>query len=93
LAECQEELNMSEEIVQGTITRIKNKISSKGVPYTIYDIITLDGKELSIFYWQNNLSQLEKLAKFEITKTHSKDGTIFHNINKMEVISNENVQY
>jgi len=81
------------EIVQGTITGIKNKISSKGVSYTIYDIMTLDGKELSLFYWQNNLNQLEKQAKFEITKTNSKDGIIFHNIDTMEVLSNENIQH
>lgn len=56
-------------MVEGTITNISNKISTKGQAYSIFRVITLEGEEIDIFRFDNNLSLLNKVCKFEIEST------------------------
>lgn len=70
--------------ISGTITRINNKVSSKGQSYSIFSIVTLEGEELNLFKWDNNLKLLNKFAKFEI-ESNIKDDKQYNTIITMEV--------
>lgn len=59
--------------IQGTIAKISNRISSKGQAYSIFRITTLDGKEIDLFKFDNNLSLLNRLCQFEVESTTKND--------------------
>lgn len=59
--------------IQGTITKVSNRISSKGQAYSIFRITTLEGKEIDLFKFDNNLNLLNRLCQFEIESTTKND--------------------
>ncbi len=70
--------------ISGTITGINNKVSSKGQSYSIFSIVTLEGKELNLFKWDNNLKLLNKFADFEF-ESNIKGDKQYNTIITMEV--------
>lgn len=70
--------------ISGIITGINNKVYSKGQSYSIFSIITLEGEELCLFMWDNNLKLLNKFAKFEF-ESNIKDDKQYNTIITMEV--------
>lgn len=71
--------------IEGTITQISNKVSTKGQSYSIYKVITLDGAEIDAFKWERNLNLLNKVAKFDIEST-TKNDKQYNTIVSMEVV-------
>jgi hypothetical protein len=76
---------MTTKHIEGTILSINNKVNSKGVPYSIFKISDLEGKEIDLFLWQNNFKLIDKFVKFEI-ETNINNDTEYNNIKQMEVI-------
>jgi len=72
-------------VFEGTIVGINNKVSVKGQPFTIYKVITLEGAELNLYKWENNLNLLNKMVKFEID-SETKGDKQYDTISKMEVL-------
>lgn len=72
-------------ILEGTIIGITNKVSAKGQAYSIYKVVTLNGAKIDLFKWENNLSLLNKVAKFEVEST-TKNDKQYLNITSLEVI-------
>jgi hypothetical protein len=66
-------------VIEGTILSISNKVNSKGVSYSIYKVSTLEGEELSLFQWNNNLKLLNRLCEFEI-ESNTKDNKEYNSI-------------
>ena len=64
---------MEKNIINGTITKVSNRISSKGQAYSIFRITTLEGKEIDLFKFDNNLNLLNRLCQFEIESTTKND--------------------
>lgn len=71
--------------LEGTIIGISNKVNPKGVSYSIYKIVTLDGAEIDAFKWENNLNLLNKVAKFEVEST-TKNDKQYNTIVGLEVV-------
>lgn len=76
---------MTTKHIEGTILSINNKVNSKGVPYSIFKISDLEGKEIDLFLWQNNFKLIDKFVKFEF-ETNINNDTEYNNIKQMEVI-------
>ncbi len=72
-------------VLEGTIVGINNKVSTKGQPYSVYKVVTLDGAELNLYKWENNLNLLNKVVKFEID-SEIKGDKQYDTIAKMEVV-------
>lgn len=60
-------------VLEGTIVGVNNKVSTKGQPYTVYKMVTLEGAELSLYKWENNLNLLNKVVKCEIETTEKNE--------------------
>ncbi|MCK9319161.1 MAG: hypothetical protein WCY27_03025 [archaeon] len=69
--------------IEGTVLSISNKVNPKGVSYSIYKVSTLEGKELDLFLWNNNLRLLNRLCRFEI-ESNIKDDKQYNTIITME---------
>ncbi|HOZ35657.1 MAG TPA: hypothetical protein PLK55_01570 [archaeon] len=74
--------------IEGTILSISNKVNPKGVPYSIYKISTLEGKELDLFQWNNNFRLLNKLCRFEI-ESNTKDNKEYNSIIEIKEVKKE----
>lgn len=74
--------------ISGTITRINNKISAKGVSFSIYSIVTLEGKEMDLFKFENNLKLLNRLCKFEV-ESNMKDNKEYNTIIDVQEVKKE----
>jgi len=78
------------QLIEGTILSINNKVSQKGVPYAIYKVSNLEGKEQDLFKWDNNFKLLNRFCKFEIESTE-KDGKKYDTIISVQEVKKESL--
>ena len=74
--------------IEGTVLSISNKVNLKGVAYSIYKVSTLEGEELDLFLWNNNLRLLNRFCRFEI-ESNTKDNKEYNSIIEIEEVKKE----